>query len=166
MRQSRLHMMLAVSDVCAAAHCKKNNISQLICTDLMKSSARSALQNSTRLSRENAKLDQLSHFVQLAMGELQKKKKETRLRKSLKWLITHNLKSPTRQAFWGKCFSWGGWGRGGGRAASTGETAPRSDSRHRPWSAHPHAGRATGTVLESASMRTLLDRMFGYWTFK
>ena len=42
----------------------------------MKSSARSALQNSTRLSRENAKLDQLSHFVQLAMGELQKKKKE------------------------------------------------------------------------------------------
>lgn len=42
----------------------------------MKSSARSALQNSTRLSRENAKLDQLSHFVQLAMGELQKKKEK------------------------------------------------------------------------------------------
>lgn len=58
---------------------------------------------------KNAKLDylkQLSHFLQLAMGGVRKKKK--RLRKSLKWLITHNLKSPTRQAFWAKCFSGGG----------------------------------------------------------
>lgn len=118
---------------------------------------------------KNAKLDylkQLSHFLQLAMGGVRKKK--TRLRKSLKWLITHNLKSPTRQAFWAKCFSGGGgrWGRGGGKSASAGETAPRSDCWDRPWSPHPHAGRATGTVLEAASMRTLRDRMFGDWTFR
>lgn len=60
---------------------------------------------------KDAKLDylkQLSHFLQLAMGELEKKQKQnTRLRKSLKWLITHNLKSPTLQAFWAKCFSRG-----------------------------------------------------------
>lgn len=88
---------------------------------------------------KNAKLDylkQLSHFLQLAMGGVRKKKK--RLRKSLKWLITHNLKSPTRQAFWAKCFSGGG-----------GERDEDEEEENLPPPARQRPGRIAGTDREA-----------------
>lgn len=119
---------------------------------------------------KNAKLDylkQLSHFLQLAMGGVRKKKNEVEEKSEVADYT--QFKVPNPSGVLGKVLFRGGggrWGRGGGKSASAGETAPRSDCWDRPWSPHPHAGRATGTVLEAASMRTLRDRMFGDWTFR